>query len=86
MVSRFATAYLAFEKAPQRRLLAKVGACGMAGQVDNCIANWLSDRKQWALNVRMSSWEDGQCLEKVYTPFQNNHLFLPYGLELNCIK
>ena len=31
----------------------------MAGQVDNWIANWLSDRKQRvAVSGRMSCWED----------------------------
>ena len=33
----------AFDKAPHRRLLAKVGACGVAGQVAIWIANWLRD-------------------------------------------
>ena len=34
-----------FDKVPHRRLLAKVRACGMAGQVANWIANWFSDRR-----------------------------------------
>ena len=34
-----------FAKVPHRRLLAKVRACGVAGQVANWIVNWLSDRK-----------------------------------------
>ena len=35
-----------FDKVPHRRLLAKLRACGVAGQVANWIANWLHDRKQ----------------------------------------
>ena len=49
----------AFDKVPHRRLLAKVRACGVAGQVANLITNWLSDRKQRvAVSGRMSCWED----------------------------
>ena len=49
----------AFDKVPQRRLLVKVRACGVAGQVANWFANWLSDRKQRvAVSGRMSCWED----------------------------
>ena len=48
-----------FDKVTHRRLLAKVRACGMAGQVDNWIANWLRGRKQReAVSGRMSCWED----------------------------
>ena len=36
----------AFDKVPHRRLLAKVRACGVVGQVANWIANWLRGRKQ----------------------------------------
>ena len=36
----------AFDKVSHRRLLAKVRACGVVGQVANWIANWLSDGKQ----------------------------------------
>ena len=36
----------AFDKVPHRRLIAKVRACGVAGQVANWIVNWLVDRKQ----------------------------------------
>ena len=35
-----------FDEVPHRRLLAKVRACGAAGQVVNWIVNWLSGRKQ----------------------------------------
>ena len=35
-----------FDKVPHRRLLAIVSTCGVAGQVDNWIVNWLSGRKQ----------------------------------------
>ena len=49
----------AFDKVPPRRLLAKVRACGVAGQVVTWIANWLSDRKKRvAVSGRMSCWED----------------------------
>ncbi len=49
----------AFDKVPHRRLLAKVRACGVAGQVANWIANWLSGGKQRvAVSGRMSCWED----------------------------
>ena len=49
----------AFDKVPHRRLLAKVRACGVAGQVVNWIANWFSGRKQRvAVSGRMSCWED----------------------------
>ena len=49
----------AFDKVPHRRLLAKVRACGVAGQVANWIANWLRERKQRvAVSGRMSCWED----------------------------
>ena len=49
-----------FDKVPHWRLLAKVRACGVAGQVANWIANWLSDRKQRGVAVsgRMFYWED----------------------------
>ena len=41
------------------RFLVKVRACGVAGQVANWIANWLSGRKQRvAVSGRMSCWED----------------------------
>ena len=43
-----------FDKVPHRRLFAIVRDCGVAGQVDNWIANWLSDRKKRvAVNGRM---------------------------------
>ena len=49
----------AFDEVPQRRLLAKVRACGVAGQVANWIANWLRGRKQRvAVSGKMSCWED----------------------------
>ena len=49
----------AFDKVPHRRLLAKVRACGVAGQGANWIADWLSGRKQrMAVTGRMSCWED----------------------------
>ena len=52
----------AFDKVPHRRLLTKVRACGVAGQVANWIANWLSDKKQRvAVNGRMYCWEDVSC-------------------------
>ena len=48
-----------FDKVPHRRLLAKVRACGVAGQGAHRIANWLSDRKQRvAVSGRMSCLED----------------------------
>ena len=34
-----------FDEVPHRRMLAKVRACGVAGQVANWMANWLSGRK-----------------------------------------
>ena len=34
----------AFDEVPHRRLLTKVRACGVGGQVANWIANWLSGR------------------------------------------
>ena len=51
--------YLDFEKTfdevPHWRLLSKVRDCGVAGQVVNWIANWLSDGKQRvAVSGRMS--------------------------------
>ena len=50
--------FKAFDKV-HRRLLAKVRACGVAGQVANWIANWLRERKQRvAVSGRMSCWED----------------------------
>ena len=36
----------AFDKVPHQRLLAKMRACGVAGQIANWIANWLRVRKQ----------------------------------------
>ena len=36
----------AFDKVPHQRWLAKVSTCGVAGQVANWIANWLSGGKQ----------------------------------------
>ena len=49
----------AFDKVPHRKLLAKVRTCGLAGQVANWIANWLSDRKERvAVSGRMPCWED----------------------------
>ncbi len=49
----------AFYEVPHRRLLVKVRDCGVVGQVDNWIANWLSGRKQRvAVSGRMSCWED----------------------------
>ena len=47
-----------FDKVPHRRLLAEVRACGVAAQVANWIANWLSDRKQRVVvSGRISCWE-----------------------------
>ena len=38
----------AFDKEPHRRLLAKVRACGVAGQVANWIGNWrVIGSKEW---------------------------------------
>ena len=49
----------AFDKVPHRRLLVKVRAGGVAGQVTSWIAKWLSDRKQRvAGSGKMSCWED----------------------------
>ena len=49
----------AFNKVPHQRLLAKVRACGVVGQVVNWSAKWLSDGKQRvAVSGRMSCWED----------------------------
>ena len=49
----------AFDKVPHRRLLAKMRACGVAGQGANWIGNWLSGRKERvAVSGRMSCWED----------------------------
>ena len=49
----------AFDKVPHQRLLAKVRACGVAGQVANWIGNCIRDRKQRvAVNGRMSCWEN----------------------------
>ena len=46
-------------KAPRRRLVSTVRACGVAGQVVNWITNWFSGRKQRvAVSRRMSCWED----------------------------
>ena len=46
----------AFDKVPHRRLLVKVRACGVAGQVAHYIGNWLSDRKKRvAVSGRMSN-------------------------------
>ena len=42
-----------FDKVPHRRLLVKVRACGVAGQVANWIANRLSGRNQSGCE-----WED----------------------------
>ena len=36
----------AFDKVQHWRLLPKLRACGVAGQVGNWIANWLCGRKQ----------------------------------------
>ena len=48
-----------FDKVPHRRLLAKVRASGVAGQVANWIANWICDRRQRvAVSGRMSCWDD----------------------------
>ena len=52
----------AFDKVPHRRLLAKVRACGVVGQVAYWIANWLRGRKQRvAVSGRMSCWKDVSC-------------------------
>ena len=49
----------AFDKVPHRRMFAKVRTCGVAGQVANWIANWLSGRKQRvAVSGRMSCWKN----------------------------
>ena len=48
-----------FHKEPHRSLLAKVRACGVAGQVAIWIANWLNGRKQRvAVSGRLSCCED----------------------------
>ena len=52
-----------FDKVPHRRLFAKVRDCGVAGQVDNWIANWFSGRKKRVtVSGRMSCWEDVRVL------------------------
>jgi len=48
----------AFDKVPKERLLEKLRAHGIKGQVLNWIRNWLSDRYQRVvLNGKKSSWE-----------------------------
>ena len=47
-----------FDEVPQRRLLVKVRACGVAGQVSNWMRNCLSVRKRrMAVSGWMSGWE-----------------------------
>ena len=68
-----------FDKVPHRRLLAKVRACGVAGQVVNWIGNWLNGRKQRvAVSGRMSCWEDVSSVVSVLGPL----LFINYINDL----
>ena len=47
----------AFDKVPHRRLILKLRACGIGGNIFRCIKNWLSDRKQRVvLNGLYSDW------------------------------
>ena len=49
----------AFDKVPHRRLLAKLQAHGIDGQVVRWIASWLKGRKQWVcLDGYSSTWAD----------------------------
>ena len=58
----------AFEKVPYRRFFVKVRTCGVAGQVVNWSAHWLSERKQRvAVSGRMSCWEVLRSLRDQYS-------------------
>ena len=47
----------AFDKVPHRRLLKKVRALGVDGEIANWIENWLKDRRQRvAVNGHLSDW------------------------------
>ena len=47
----------AFDKVPHRRLISKVKAHGITGNLSNWIENWLSDRKQRVvINGKSSDW------------------------------
>jgi ribonuclease P/MRP protein subunit RPP40 len=49
----------AFDKVPKKRLLAKLGAHGVRGNVLRWIRNWLTSRKQRVvLNGKSSGWLD----------------------------
>ena len=59
----------AFDKVPHRRLIMKLAALGISGNILQWIENWFSDRNQRVvLNGQFSNWRDvlsgvpqGQC-------------------------
>ena len=49
----------AFDKVPHARLIAKVKALGITGQISTWIEQWLTDRRQRVvLNGSYSTWKD----------------------------
>jgi len=86
--SNFLDFQKAFDKVPHKRLLHKVAAHGIRGELLLWIENWLSGRKQRVtLNGQCSSWKDvlsGVLQGSVLVPI----LFLIYindiGVSVAC--